>query len=80
MNGGDGNDVIWVGSGADVENGGEGSDRLHALASDNRVDALDCGPGNDVAFLNRNENDTVVNCETVFVMVPTPAQAADDDR
>ena len=33
-NGGDGDDVIWPGSGADSQFGGPGNDRLHALAND----------------------------------------------
>jgi hypothetical protein len=31
------------------------------------VDTIDCGPGNDVVFLNANESDVHVNCEVVRV-------------
>ena len=80
IDGGDGNDRIWVGSGADVENGGDDNDVMHALAADNQVDRVDCGPGNDVAYENASEHDVFVNCETVITRVVTPTQAAEDDR
>jgi hypothetical protein len=54
-------------------NGGEGNDVLHALANDDQADMLDCGPGQDVVWLNPNENDTYVNCEVVRTLSPTPA-------
>jgi Ca2+-binding RTX toxin-like protein len=79
INGGDGNDVIWVGSGADTQNGGEGNDRLHALANDGQVDRLDCGPGDDVAIVNRNEKETILNCERVVERAPSPSQTAEDN-
>src|SRR5207237_170207 len=65
--GGDGNDVMWPGSGQDTQYGGEGDDTLHALANDNQVDTLDCGPGNDTAIINVKEKniDQTVSCETV---------------
>src|ERR671939_627017 len=75
-----GNDAIWVGSGADVENGGDGNDRMHALAADNQVDRVECGPGDDVAFENASEHDVFVNCEKVITRVVTPNQAAEDDQ
>ena len=65
VDGGNGNDRLFVGRGLDVENGGDGNDVLHALARDNQVDMLDCGPGQDVVWLNANEHDTHVNCEVV---------------
>ena len=52
ISGGDGNDVMWVGRGADAEYGGPGDDVLHALADDNQLDIVDCGPGYDVAWLS----------------------------
>jgi hypothetical protein len=38
---------------------------MHALARDRQVDTIDCGPGNDVVWLNSKESDVHVNCETV---------------
>ena len=80
MSGGDGNDRIWVGSGADIENGGDGNDVMHALAADNQVDQVDCGPGDDVAYENAAEHDVFVNCEKVVELTLTPKQAAEDDK
>jgi Ca2+-binding RTX toxin-like protein len=71
VQGGDGNDRIWPGWGADVENGGAGDDVLHALANDDKVDRIDCGDGNDVVWLNANEQDVHVNCETVMTKAVT---------
>ena len=71
---------FWVGSGADVENGGPGDDRMHALAADGQVDTVDCGPGNDVAFENKAEHDTFVNCEKVVYVTVTQKQAAEDNQ
>ena len=52
---------------------------LHALANDNRVDVLDCGAGNDVAFLNANDPwDRTINCETVNRR-PTEAQETEEN-
>ncbi len=75
VDGGNGNDRLFVGRGLDVENGGDGNDVLHALAHDNQVDMLDCGAGQDVVWLNPNENDTHVNCEVVRTGSPTPADS-----
>ena len=48
---------------------GDGNDVLHALARDNQVDTLDCGPGlHDVAWLRAGESDTTVNCEKVITV------------
>jgi len=80
LNGGDGNDVIWVGSGADAQNGGPGDDRMHALANDGQLDRLDCGPGSDVAIVNRNEKESLVDCERVIERLPKPKEAAEDDN
>ncbi|HEX2434440.1 MAG TPA: hypothetical protein VHI55_10890, partial [Gaiellaceae bacterium] len=66
VNGDNGDDRIWVGRGADVENGGDGNDVMHALARDRMVDQIDCGPGDrDVVWLNSKESDVYVNCEIV---------------
>ncbi len=59
-------DFLWGGFGVDTEKGGASNDVLHALAPDNKVDSLDCGPGDhDVAWLRAGEHDTTVNCEVV---------------
>jgi Ca2+-binding RTX toxin-like protein len=63
--------------GADVILGGPGDDKLfqsqyieshsgEPVKSDGFKDSLDCGPGNDEAWINVNtDHDTVKNCETV---------------
>ena len=63
--------MIWVGRGADVENGGDGDDKLHALANDDQVDKIDCGSGKDTVWLNSKENDVHVNCEVVKTVTVT---------
>ena len=54
-------------------------DKMHALANDNRIDTVDCGEGNDVAFENVKEHDIFINCEQVIRKTPTAAEAADDN-
>jgi Ca2+-binding RTX toxin-like protein len=82
VRGGDGNDRLWAGSGEDTVYGGDGDDVLHALANDNQADVLDCGAGKDVAVINAREPHDLAaaNCERVRKVVPTPEQAAADDR
>ena len=78
LNGGKGND--WLngdhdnapGTGADVINGGEGNDKLYHSRSDNErlkpdgfKDILDCGPGQDEAWINTADGDVATNCEIV---------------
>jgi len=70
-----GDDVIWTGAGRDVAYGGPGGDTLYALANDNRLDTLDCGPGDDVAYLNAAERARTVGCEKVIVLSPSDAAA-----
>ena len=53
---------------------------MHALANDGQVDRLDCGPGNDVAIVNRNEKESLIDCERVIERSPSQSQAAEDDR
>jgi Ca2+-binding RTX toxin-like protein len=79
--GGKGNDSLWGGRGQDRLYGGPGDDVLHALADDNQRDLLDCGPGNDVAWVNVKDRGLyrIVNCETVNWIVPTPDQAAQEN-
>ena len=78
--GGDGNDVMWVGRGADAEYGGPGDDVLHALADDDQLDIVDCGPGHDVAWLNAAEKGKYVirGCEVRNWIVPTPEQLTEE--
>ena len=73
--GGLGDDSIWNGQGRDAAYGGRGDDVLHALADDNQLDLLDCGPGNDIAYLNGAERAKTIGCETVRVLTPTEAAA-----
>ena len=62
--------------------GGAGDDRLHALAADKLPDLLDCGDGNDVAFVRFSEKDstTLVGCERVrYVKIVTADQNAGEN-
>ncbi len=80
MSGGNGNDVMSGGNGNDAVSGGLGSDRLSGGEGDDKIshsgtgslnpdgsrDYVDCGSGNDEAFINvRVDHDLAVNCETV---------------
>jgi len=79
---GQGNDVIWPGAGADVQYGGQGNDVLHALANDNQVDLLDCGPGYDVAYVIEHDPARFKGCEEIVRLSPDEAAAlaaANDD-
>ena len=87
VDGGEGNDNLFGGWGADTVSGGNGNDRLHALAPDRQADTLDCGDGQDVAWVRRSEKDTttITNCEVIKVVrVITQDQAngenADTDQ
>jgi hypothetical protein len=61
-----------VPAGPTASSAARGRRPLHALANDNQVDVLDCGSGDDVAWLNRNDpRDRTINCETVKIVVPT---------
>src|SRR5436190_23719732 len=70
--GGEGNDVMWVGRGLDAEYGGPRNGVLPALADDNRLDIVDCGPGHDIAWLNVAEKGRYVirGCEVRNWIVP----------
>ena len=74
-----GNDMLFGGWGADRVFGGEGNDDLHALAPDGQPDLLNCGPGNDKAFVLRSERPRtqLVGCEKVEVV---EAPTADQDE
>lgn len=64
--GGRGNDLLVGGAGADSLFGGRGDDVIWA-SHDNSVDTVNCGPGDDRAFVDAT--DTVnANCEIVVVM------------
>ncbi|HEX3455990.1 MAG TPA: hypothetical protein VHS03_15305 [Gaiellaceae bacterium] len=78
--GGYGNDSLWGGRGADTLYGGPGDDVLHALADDNQLDVVDCGPGHDTVWLNANEKGKYVirGCEVRNWIVPSQAQLAED--
>jgi hypothetical protein len=79
--GGDGNDSLWGGQGADQLFGGAGDDVLHALANDNQFDMVNCGPGDDLAWLNVRERGLyrVRGCERINWVIPTTAQEAEED-
>src|SRR5919112_565906 len=71
----------FVGPGADVEFGGAGNDRMHAVFPDNQVDTVDCGAGYDIVFLNRTEHDLTDDCEVVRYVTPRASadESADTD-
>lgn len=62
LNGGPGNDVLVGGKGVDVLNGGPGRDTINAKDGV-RGDRVSCGPGRDVAIVDRK--DKTVGCEKV---------------
>lgn len=64
-----GNDVIDGRGGRDLLRGGTGKDLIKAR--DRNQDTIDCGPGNDVAVVDRAENG-VYDCE--HVRFPKPSQ------
>ena len=62
LNGGPGPDVVHGGFGVDRLFGGKGDDRI--LARDRRRDVINCGPGRDVAVVDRFDR-VVPGCETI---------------
>ena len=70
-----GNDVMWPGAGSDVQFGGRGDDVLHALANDNQEDVLDCGPGDDVAYVIVHDPARFRGCEQIIRLSPEEAAA-----
>lgn len=80
--GADGADSIWGGLGSDVEYGGPGDDSLHSLANDNAVDILDCGPGNDTAYVNsRKYKQHLIKlrgCERIVLVSPDSPDVSQD--
>ena len=71
VQGGDGDDSLFGGWGPDRVFGGSGNDELHALAADGDPDLLNCGPGDDRAWVLRSERPLtqIVGCETIYVVV-----------
>jgi Ca2+-binding RTX toxin-like protein len=72
INGDSGDDTIQGFPGADILKGSSGNDRIfHFISgldtvSDSSKDTIDCGSGNDEAWINTSQDgDTTVNCETV---------------
>ena len=78
VNGDAGNDTLFGGAGIDTVNGGDGNDRLHALAPDNQPDVLNCGAGQDAAFIRFSEKATTTTdgqCERIkYVRIITVDQ------
>jgi Ca2+-binding RTX toxin-like protein len=62
VSGGPGNDRIDPGSGRDHVSAGAGNDRI--FARDGQRDVVDCGPGHDVAIVDRV--DVTRRCEVVI--------------
>jgi len=74
-----GRDVLRGGTGRDEVVGGKGFDRVNAgggrdtvRARDHRPDTIECGPGRDLARVDRVE-DGVYDCEVL--RIPKPSQA-----
>ena len=70
LEGGDGDDAVSGASGRDRITGDEGRDRLSGGTGNDRInsrdedrDVVDCGPGRDIAFVDRR--DRVRGCERV---------------
>ena len=66
LSAGQGNDTINAAFGRDRTFGGGGRDFIN-IATAGPPASADCGPGNDVARINRNERKRVRNCERVAV-------------
>lgn len=69
IDGGPGNDVLDGGRGVDTVLGGTGSDTI--VATDGEKDEIDCGAGNDRAFVDAD--DSVKGCEVVSYSTPPTA-------
>ena len=68
---GPGNDRVHGGGGNDTLAGGDGNDALFMVVDDDTVDHADCGPGDDVVWVNSAESDVHTNCETVKTVTVT---------
>jgi Ca2+-binding RTX toxin-like protein len=64
ISGGGGGDDINPGRGRDVVKAGGGNDIVNA--SRGGRDTIDCGPGDDVAVVNRRRDDVDKSCETAI--------------
>jgi hypothetical protein len=71
LRGANGNDVLFGGVGSDVLYGGTGRDRLYGgpgndtlWARDGQRDVVDCGPGRDIAHVDRI--DRISGCERIL--------------
>jgi Ca2+-binding RTX toxin-like protein len=62
--GGAGADRLYGGAGADVLNGDDGDDVIHSEGDAPGADEVDCGAGNDVAYVDPGE--FADNCEVVI--------------
>ncbi len=82
VHGGNGNDSVFGGWGADRAFGGDGDDDLHALAADGQHDLLNCGSGDDKAFVLRSErpNTRLVGCETLYLVVSLTDDQAEGEN
>ena len=87
VSGNEGNDSLFGGWGPDRLFGAGGNDELHALAADGDPDLLNCGPGNDKAWVLRSERlrTQLIGCEVVFIVDGLTAdldegETADADR
>jgi Ca2+-binding RTX toxin-like protein len=59
-----GPDRLFAGGGRDRLISGDGADRLHA-DDDDRDQAINCGRGDDVVFVDRGEDPKLIRCERV---------------
>jgi Ca2+-binding RTX toxin-like protein len=59
-----GPDRLFAGRGRDRLIGGDGADRLHA-DDDDRDQAINCGRGDDVVFVDRGEDPKRIRCERI---------------
>jgi hypothetical protein len=74
LSGGSGDDRLIGGPGADTITGGAGDDRIRERDRDAEA-RIDCGPGEDVARIGRNDP-RPVDCE---VVARSPRRVADDE-
>jgi Ca2+-binding RTX toxin-like protein len=79
VTGGAGDDKVFGGAGDDTLTGGPGFDEIYGeagndviRADDGTPDMVDCGPGDDTAYVDRNE-DGVYDCEHLITPPSTPA-------
>jgi hypothetical protein len=80
IDGGSGNDRIWGNAGEDTINGGEGNDMIYHgdeeqsplfnIDPDGSRDNIDCGPGQDEAWISMKDGDIIENCEEIHKSGP----------